>query len=1153
MRKAVIVLLAALLFAFAGTAWAQSETGQITGTITDATGAVVSDAKVTAKAASTGLTRETTTNSAGIYTIASLRPDAYEVTVEATGFKKLARRVEVAVGSNNEVSAQLEVGVRTETVEVLGFAEAVAVNTEDQTLSQVITSEQLNSLPTDPTRNPYALVATAGNVTEDCNSTRGAAPTGGCGYSINGLRSASTDILLDGAANVNTFTASVGQTIPLDSVAEFSVLTNDFTSEYGRASGGVVNLITKSGGNAFHGSAYEFNRVSRLSSNTFQNDSTGTPKSTFTRNNFGFALGGPAIKNKLFFFNNAEWIRVRSSALQQLTILDPVSIPLLAPASQAFFAAYGKLAPGVTTLKSGSCGGSGLTCDQVAFAAPSDAGGGNPQNTTMEVAKVDYNYSDRTTFSGRYASFKELDFPGVVNFSPYAGYNTGATNYDQNYLFNLTHVFSSSFVNSAKAVYNRINGPVDALGSAPVGPTLFTAGGLQTVLGSSLIFPGYNETTPGAAIPFGGPQNLYQFYDDASWTHGKHQFKFGGSYIHIRDNRVFGAYLNAVEQLGTNLSTGLSNLANGAIFQFQDAIFPQGKFPCLNDPTTGKAVQTPACTVTLPVTTPAFNRNFHYNDFAFYGQDSWKVRPRLTLNLGVRWEYYGVQHNANRALDSNFVMGPGSTIFNQVRNGLVELAQNGGVFGQPHYGNFGPRIGFAWDPFGGGKTSLRGGFGIGFERNFGNVTFNAIQNPPNYAVISLINSSANGAKGVGDVPFLPVFTNNSGPLGGTGSKALPLVSQRAINQNLKVAYAETWDLAIERQITPHSVVSIDYAGSHGVHLYDISNVNPSAAGSTYLGDARASNRLNFGYSNMNFRGGNAYSHYNGMTVSYRTNNLWNKGVNLNANYTWSHSLDNLSSTFTDSQFGTGSGTYYLGYLDGFNPKLNFGNSDYDIRHRFVLSGSWEIPWMKTSNNAIARAVLGGWGLGAVTKWRSGVPFSIFDATHVGGTNDPEWVPPGPGVARTGSAVSAGANFAPNTFNYITLPNTGGVVNNIGDAHGIPICSGLFHVGCRYSALGLPYPERNNYFGPGYWNADMSFFKNFKLTERFGLQFRAEMYNIFNHNNQYVNYTNLDVSSLVDINGNSTPFIQTEKGGPAGSAGTAFDERRNIQLGLKLTF
>jgi len=1141
-----LVSLACILFLLSSGAFAQTETGQITGTVTDATGAVVVGASVAAKSVSTGVTRETSTNSAGIYTISSLRPDTYEVSVEATGFKKLVRRVQVAVGSNNEIPAQLEIGTASQTVEVSGSGEVVTVDTEDQTLSQVITSEQLNSLPTDPTRNPYALVATAGNVTEDCNSTRGASSANGCGYAINGLRSASTGILLDGAENVDTFTASVGQQIPLDSVAEFSVLTNNFTSEYGRASGGVVNLVTKSGSNTFHGSAYEFNRVSALSANTFQNDSTGTPKGIFTRNNFGFSVGGPAIKNKLFFFNNTEWIRVRSSSPQQLTILDPASIPLLAPASQAFFAAYGKLAPGVATLNSGPCGGgSGLTCDQVSFSVPSDAGGGNPENTWMEVAKVDYNITDKTTFSARYASYKELDFPGVVNFSPYAGYNTGATNYDQNYLFNLTHVFTPNFVNSAKAVYNRINGPVLALGSAPVGPTLYTAGGLQTVLGTPLVFPGYNETTPGASIPFGGPQNLYQFYDDASWTLGKHQFKFGGQFVHIRDNRVFGAYLNAVEQLGTNLATGLTNLKNGTIFTWQDAIYPQGKFPCSADPITGAAIVTPACTVTLPVNTPAFERNYHYNDGAVYVQDSWKIVPRFTLNLGVRWEYYGVQHNANPALDSNFVLGSGATAFDQIRNGSVQLAQNGGVFGKPQYTNFGPRIGFAWDPFGGGKTSLRGGFGIGYERNFGNVTFNAIQNPPNYAVISL-------QSGV-DVPTMPVFTDNAGPLAGSaGSKALPRVSQRAINQNLKTAYAETWDLALERQITRHSVVSIDYAGSHGVHLYDISNINPAFSGGAFLGDARAANRLNLQYTNMNFRSGNAYSHYHGATFQYKTNNLWNKGVNLNANYTWSHALDNLSSTFTDSALGTSSGAYYLGYLDGFNPKLNYGNSDYDLRHRFVLAGSWEIPWMRASSNAIMRNVLGGWGLGSVVKWRSGAPFSIFDCSNPGGTNCAEWVAPGPG-AKTGSAVDAGINYAPNTFNYITLANTGGAVNNVGDAQGIPICSGLFHTGCRYSTLGLPYPERNNYFGPGYWNVDMNFFKNFKLTERFGLQFRAEMYNIFNHHNQYINQNNLDASSLVDINGNPSPFIQTQKGGIAGSAGTSADERRNIQLGLKVTF
>jgi len=319
MRKIAVLFFAAVLIVFAGTVWAQTETGQISGTITDATGGVVADAKVVVKSVNTGMTRETTSNSSGLYTSPSLKPDTYDVTIQFTGFKTFTQRVVVAVGAQVEVSAQLTVGAQVEVVEVTG-KEVNAVNTENQTLSSVITGEQLDALPTSPTRNPYELVGTSGNVTEDNNSGRGA------GYAINGMRSASTDILLDGAENVDTFTASVGQIVPLDSVQEFSVLTNGFTAEFGRASGGVVNVVTKSGTNAFHGSGYEYNRLSALSANTEQNDATDTPKGVFTRNDFGFAVGGPVKKNKLFFFSNTEWIRVRSAAPTDYTIIDPASV-----------------------------------------------------------------------------------------------------------------------------------------------------------------------------------------------------------------------------------------------------------------------------------------------------------------------------------------------------------------------------------------------------------------------------------------------------------------------------------------------------------------------------------------------------------------------------------------------------------------------------------------------------------------------------------------------------------------------------------------------------------------------------------------------------------------------------------------------------------
>ncbi len=354
-----------------------------------------------------------------------------------------------------------------------------------------------------------------------------------------------------------------------------------------------------------------------------------------------------------------------------MSSLTRAPIPSWRSASQRFFNAYGKLAPGVTTTGVFPCGGgSSLTCDAVTVPVVTDAGGGAPQNTWMEVARVDYNWNrTRTPSSGGTRPTRESDFAGYINASPYAGYNTGQTNYDQNVTINWTHVFSPSVVNTANIVYNRINGPNQPLGTAPVGPTLYTSSSIPSINGIALVFPGYSETTPGNAIPFGGPQNVYQLIDNVSWTKGKHQFKFGGSFIKEKDNRTFGAYYNAVEYLGTSLASGLANLTNGQIYQYQGAVYPQGKYPCIKNEA-GVPQVTPDCTLQLPVSSPAFARNYIYNDWSLYGEDSWKVTPRLTLNLGLRWEYYGVQHNSNPALDSNFVFGPGATEFDQIRNGV---------------------------------------------------------------------------------------------------------------------------------------------------------------------------------------------------------------------------------------------------------------------------------------------------------------------------------------------------------------------------------------------------------------------------------------------------------------------------------------------------
>jgi hypothetical protein len=1157
-----VLVFSLLLLSLAVAAFGQTESGQIAGTVKDKTGAVVANAKVTVTAVDTNVSRTGTTNASGIYTFPALKPAAYKVTIEAAGFQKFERRLEVYVSSNNDVSAVLSVLGSATVVEVSADAQSISVNNENSTISTVINTADLENLPTDANRNPYALVGQASNAAEDTNSARGA------GYSLNGARSASTSVLLDGAENVDAYTASVGQVVPLDSVQEFSVLTSNFGAEYGRASGGVVNLVTKSGTNTLHGSAYEFNRISALSSNTFYNDANGVERGHYTRNNFGFSVGGPIIKNKLFFFDNLEWIRVRSSGGTQAYILDPGSYSSISTGGQTFMSTYGSnIAPGVRKLSSQPCNtgvnsvtllpnpGDNLTCDLVTYNVPVDAGGGTPENTWDEVGKIDFNLSPKTNISGRYAGYHEIDTAGSVNNSPYAGYNTGQNTFNQNVALSMTHIFSPRVVSSSKIVYNRMYN-LQPLGSAPIGPTLYTTGAVPSVPGGSqpLVFPGYLNESPGNAIPFGGPQNLIQLYQDFSVTWNKHQIKFGGQVIQLRDNRTFGAYENAVEELGKNYNDAMGNLTTanggaGAAYLFEAAINPQGEYPCYRNQNTGDPIQTAACTLTTPVGAPSFERNYRYNDGAAYIQDTYKVSSRLTINGGVRWEYYGVQHNADPSKDSNFVMGPGANPWERIRNGQVELAKNGGYFWKPNYGNFGPRAGFAWDPTGTGKTSVRGGYSLGFERNFGNVTYNAIQNPPNYGVVSIQGEGA-------DVLSLPIYTSNAGPLAGSGiTKAFPGVSLRAINQNMKTAYLESYNLGVEQKVFNNALFTIQYVGSHGIHDYSISNANVNYDGGTYLGDGvingyNYGNRLNLQYTNMNYRSDDAYSHYNALVTTFKANNIHKTGVSAYATYTWGHTLDNLSSTFSD-----GTATLYAatGYLDTWNPKLNYGNADYDIRHRLVGNASWDLPFFKNSSNMLAKDILGGWIVSDTFSFRSGNPYTIWDCDNA--VYDCPFYAPGAGAPKLPKG-SVGAYQGGGVYNYLTVPMDpnpnpitgvpGGYAYGLANSLGIPSCAGLYHQGCVYTLDGTHVPDRNQFRGPNVWNTNLQFIKNVKLYDKYALQFRAEFYNLLNHHNQYIYNYNLDVSGSQQ----GTPFaIQTIKGGSGG----ANDDHRNVDLGVRFSF
>ncbi|HTG17042.1 MAG TPA: carboxypeptidase regulatory-like domain-containing protein, partial [Blastocatellia bacterium] len=644
LREAVASLLAVFMLLSFGpvAAFAQTETGQITVKATDPQGAVVPGATVSVKSAGTSAERTATTNEEGTATFTNLQPGLYDVTVTGgSGFAPYKQQAQVSVGTRLTVEAALSPTGTTESITVVAGEGGVEVNTQTQQLADTVSQRQITELPT-LTRNPYNLVGISGNATDVEGST-----ARGAGFSINGQRSASTNILLDGGENNDIFTATVGQNVPLDSVQEFQVITSNFSAEYGRASGGIVNVATRAGSNTFHGSLYEFNRVSALASNGFDNNANGIAKGVFTRNQFGYSVGGKVIKDKLFFFSSTEWTRVRSTGEEISLVPTPQLLAASAANTQEFFNAFQLETPiNGQIFTAGDFGGiAGVpnslpAFGQVRVQRAQDLGGGFPVNDWQTVGRIDYNWSDKTQIYVR-GAFQEFANPlGSISFSPYQGFNTGQDGRNQNYLTSVTHSFSPNIVSQTKVVFNRLN-LLQPLGDQPLVPTLYindsVAGQVfQFPNGGGIVrLPGYISDSPGSGIPFGGPQNFLQAFQDMNWTKGAHQLRFGGQYVHIRDNRTFGAYEYADARLGNTKAEGLAGLVAGTLARFTVAVFPQGKFPCGVDINTGARVVTPECTLQTPLTSPNFSRSNRYHEWAAYFNDSWKIKPRVTLNLGI--------------------------------------------------------------------------------------------------------------------------------------------------------------------------------------------------------------------------------------------------------------------------------------------------------------------------------------------------------------------------------------------------------------------------------------------------------------------------------------------------------------------------------------
>jgi len=1192
----------AILFLSGVFALAQVESGQVAGIVADQSGAVVTGATVSVKSVANGAERKTESSATGAYLVSGLEPGAYQVSVSSSNFKPYTATVEVTVGGHVTLDAKLSVNSNVVEVEVVGEG-GVAVNTQSQELSQVVDTQQLSRLPS-LTRNPYDFVALSGNVSAGDNTQGGVSASGGnsgqnvsnqgVGVSINGQREAGTEILLDGAENVAVFGLNIGNITPIDSVQEYSVVTNNFSAEYGRASGGVVNLTTKTGTNQLHGSAWEFNRLSAYTANTYANDAANQaagaivdPKGAYTRNVFGFAAGGPILKNKLFIFESTEWTRVRSSASETQEVLDPGFIGLLPANTQAYFAQYGMgAAPAsgtvITAGQLAAAASGGITVgpvngatpvpgatpvfDVVNFKVPFDAGGDVPQNTYSLVGRIDFNLSDKTTMYGRVARQNLDEFQGSDTYSAYPQYDTGTTVVNSSYLFSLSHVFNPNLLNSAKISYTRFNTNTSFDTTLLNTPSLMIVPPTDPVTGGNIQLPGLqNSGEPGeGGLPAGGPQNTIQPQDDFSWTKGRHSMRFGGQFTYIQLNYAYGAYAQAVEQLGANLQDSFNDLTNSAgnangsqLINFQARVNPQGKLPCSVD-IYGNLIQSSACAVTPPLQSANYARSYRYKDWATYAEDSFHILPRLTLNFGLRYEHYGVQHNNKAQLDSNFYFGPGSGLEQQTRTGGVQIANQSsiGQFWAPRWGTLAPRIGFAYDLFGNGSTSIRGGYGISYERNFGNVTYNASFNPPASAVLSSVCAPADPNCGT-------VVTNNDlGPLGVAGPAGfLPPVELRMPNPDIQVAQTQFWSLSVQRSVARNTVVEASYSGAKGAHLYDLENINQAGAGQVYLGDPLVTGpscansgyvnsdtgvptcltRPNAQYSNINMRGSFASSSYNALNLKFLTQDLHHTGLTVISNYTWSHSLDDLSSTFGSDTQGGSSYIGSLGYTDLLNPGLDWGSSDFNVGNRVVVSPIWETPWLKAEKGLVGRA-LGGWTASGIFTARTGTPFSIFDESNVETFYTIPRLTPATPITQHKVSSSPQA-VGPNNFVGLTLP--------------LPASFASLNPQLGLSDFG-PFPgnmtRRNSFTGPGAWNTDVAVSKRFAITERFGLEFRAEGFDVFNHHNFYADETNLSYSGSLASPVTTPLTVGLLKGGLGSLAlGGNHDERRFGQFALRATF
>jgi carboxypeptidase family protein/TonB-dependent receptor-like protein len=1100
--KISIAIVCALFWAMPY-AYAQSATATLSGLVEDQNGSVIPNVNVVVTNSATQIKREITTNSDGIFSFPLLQPGKYKVDARREGFASLTlESIVLEVGDQRTLRMEMKVGSVGDSINVTSTSTARG---EDASIGVTVNQFQITELPS-LTRNPYDFIAVSAGATPTAGSR-------GVGLAVNGQRSESGSFLLDGSDNNDPQNTGPGQTVPLEAVQEYRVLANNFTAEYGRNLGFVANVVTRSGTNEFHGAAYDFIRNSALAANTFQNNANGLLKQFFNRHQLGGALGGPIRKNKTFIFGSFESILVRSSAPVSGFVPTTQLLAISSPASQAIFSKF-PLPSNVSTaaFRDGRVCPFGVTCNAstgegfinipiyslATRVGPTDAGAGPPQDTYLATVRIDHNINEKTTLSGRYANQDVNQFPTIQRLYSSDLDRPSFTN-NKNLTLNLTRTWSDTLITESRIVYNYVS---------TFNPRVPEEG-----------FPSFAISVdrvllPGGLAGNGGPQNIYQFYQSANLIKQKHQFKIGGQFIQTRDNRENGA------DLVTAIFTNTQGFINGNIALYQIALDTGGSLP-------GQFVNP-------PFRSPNFKRHFRYNDLAFFFQDTWKIASRLTISPGLRWEYFGqaTSPGDEKQLDANFYFGDGSNYFEQIANGrflrVIDAPEKyKGRFYRPDYNNFGPRFGLAYDLLGNGRTVFRAGIGTFYERAYGGAVFLSGRNPPTFGLIQLPN-----------VPMTPALLNDPFTVFPNGPVRLANSAVNSIDQDLKTAYIVSWNTTLEREILPNLVFSGSYIGSNGNHLYTLNDINRPGSGIVV---GRPNTRLVQNASGITALDDLGHSTYHGLQLKVDSRYIDRLGLQVGANYTWSHSIDNLSSTAYEDQF-IGGGT---GFLNAYNPGLDKGSSGFDARHRLVANFIWQAPIARMSTG-FKKHLLNGWQISGLLSFQTGLPFSLADISTPNqfGNTRPRLTGSLPEILSPSEYVPD--SRVPNSF--LILP-----VNPV--RSGSNCIPNITPFACQISGNG-PFEGtlgRGVFRRPGTQSHDIAFMKNIdlsRISEGLKVQYRAEFYNIFNHSNLYINTGSLDVGATTFTSSTgSTPGVTASYGTPRNRP----QEARQIVMALKITF